>query len=98
MLAAIKPTGGRISRHGVIPITGDQDTPGPMAKTVMDAAILLGVLESPAPDPHDPATAKCTPPPGRDYTRFLKRDGLKGARVGVPRASFTDPIPRPGDK
>ena len=88
MLAAIKPTVGRISRYGVIPITADQDTPGPMAKTVTDAAILLGALESAVPDPNDPATQRCTPPPGRDYTRFLKVDGLKGARIGIPRAYF----------
>src|SRR2546421_8487324 len=56
MLAAIKPTVGRISRYGVIPISADQDTPGPLAKTVADAAILLGVLEATAPDPQDPAT------------------------------------------
>ncbi|MCX6611928.1 MAG: amidase family protein, partial [Acidobacteria bacterium] len=49
MLAAVKPTVGRISRYGVIPITADQDTAGPMARTVTDAAILLGALESPAP-------------------------------------------------
>ena len=47
MLAAVKPTVGRISRYGVIPITADQDTAGPMAKFVADAAILLGVLERP---------------------------------------------------
>ena len=57
MLVGIKPTVGRISRYGVIPITADQDTPGPMARTVADAAILLGVLEGAAPDPHDPATS-----------------------------------------
>src|SRR5262249_14486790 len=68
MLAAIKPTVGRISRHGVIPITADQDTPGPMARSVTDAAILLGVLEGKSPDPGDPATKKCAPPPGNDYT------------------------------
>jgi amidase len=88
MLAAVKPTVGRISRYGVIPITADQDTAGPMARTVTDAAIMLGALESPAPDPNDAATKKCTPPPGRDYTRFLKKDGLKGARIGIPRAFF----------
>src|SRR6185295_18579443 len=81
--------------HGVIPITADQDTAGPMAKTVMDAAILLGVLESPAPDPNDPATTKCTPPPGRDYTPFLKADGLKGMRIGIPRAFFYDAMTPP---
>ncbi len=88
MLAGIKPTVGRLSRYGIIPITADQDTPGPMAKNVTDAAIMLGAMESPSPDPNDPATSTCTPPPGRDYTRFLKRDGLKGARIGIPRASF----------
>lgn len=88
MLAGVKPTLGRISRYGVIPITADQDTAGPMAKTVTDAAILLGVLESPAPDPNDPATTKCKPPSNRDYTQFLKADGLKGMRIGIPRAFF----------
>jgi amidase len=88
MLAGIKPTVGRISRYGVIPITADQDTPGPMAKTVTDAALLLGVLESKTPDPNDSATNRCMPPPNNDYTRFLKRDGLKGARIGIPRAPF----------
>lgn len=88
MLVGIKPTVGRISRYGVIPITADQDTPGPMAKSVTDAAILLGVLESKSPDPNDAATNRCMPPPNRDYTRYLKPTGLKGARIGVPRASF----------
>src|SRR5438034_3991887 len=93
MLAGIKPTVGRISRYGVIPITADQDTAGPMARTVSDAAIMLGVLEGATPDPNDPATRTCTPPPGRDYTTFLKRDGLKGARIGIPRAFFYDELP-----
>jgi amidase len=96
MLAAVKPTVGRISRYGVIPITADQDTAGPMAKTVTDVAIMLGALESPAPDPNDPATKKCTPPPSRDYTVFLKPDGLKGARIGIPRAFYYDKITPPG--
>jgi amidase len=60
---------------------------------VTDAAILLGVLESAAPDPNDPATRTCTPPPGWDYTRFLRADGLKGARIGIPRAFFYDRLP-----
>ena len=98
MLVGIKPTVGRISRYGVIPITADQDTPGPMAKTVTDAAILLGVLESAAPDPNDPATKTCTPPPGRDYTRFLRRGGLRGARIGIPRGFFYDKMTIPGEK
>jgi len=95
MLAAIKPTVGRISRYGIIPITADQDTAGPMAKTVTDAAILLGVLESASPDPNDGATKTCSPPPMRDYTRFLKAGALKGARIGIPRALYYDPVTLP---
>jgi len=97
MLAGIKPTVGRISRYGVIPITADQDTAGPMAKTVSDVAIMFGALEGAAPDPNDPATRLCTPPPGRDYTRFLNRAGLRGARIGIPRAFFYDRLTLPGD-
>jgi len=92
MLAGIKPTVGRVSRYGIIPITADQDTAGPMARSVTDAAVMLGVLESSAPDPNDPATTTCMPPPGHDYTRFLDRNALKGARIGVPRAFFYDAI------
>ena len=62
MLVGIKPTVGRISRYGVIPIVADQDTPGPMARTVADAAIMMGALEGAAPDPHDPATKACPAP------------------------------------
>jgi len=96
MLVGIKPTVGRISRYGVIPITADQDTPGPMARTVRDAAIMLGALEGGAPDPHDAATRLCAPPPGRDYTRFLEDDALRGARIGIPRAFYYDPVTPPG--
>ncbi len=98
MLAAIKPTVGRVSRHGIIPLSADQDTAGPMARTVTDSAILLGALEGSAPDPNDPATKACTPPPNRDYTAFLKRDALKGARIGIPRAYFYDKANVPGSK
>ncbi len=97
MLAGIKPTVGRISRYGVIPITADQDTAGPMARTVTDAAILLGALESAAPDPNDEATRKCSVPPGRDYTPFLRTEGLKGMRIGIPRAYFYDALPSGGE-
>src|SRR4029079_14374412 len=92
MLAGIKQTVGGISRYGVIPITADQDTAGPMAKSVSDVAIMLGVLESASPDPNDPATQKCAPPPGRDYSKFLNRQGLSGARLGIPRAFFYERI------
>jgi len=98
MLAGIKPTVGRVSRYGVIPITADQDTAGPMAKTVTDVAIMLGALEGAAPDPNDPATSTCMPPAGRDYTRFLRAEGIKGARIGVPRAFYYDRITAPGPK
>jgi amidase len=97
MLVGIKPTVGRISRHGIIPITADQDTAGPMARTVTDAAIVLGALEGPEPDRSDPATSACPAPPNRDYTVFLKRDGLKGARIGIPRAFYYDKYTPPGE-
>jgi amidase len=90
MLAGIKPTVGRVSRYGVIPITADQDTPGPMTRTVSDAAIMLGAMEGASADPNDPATTKCPPPAGRDYTKFLNPKGLTGARIGIPRAFFYD--------
>jgi len=90
MLAGIKPTVGRVSRYGVIPITADQDTPGPMARSVTDAAIMLGVLESMSPDAHDPATRTCTPPPGHSYNRYLRAGSLKGARIGIPRVFYYD--------
>ena len=95
MLVGIKPTVGRISRWGIIPITADQDTAGPMARTVNDAAVLLGAMEG--ADPHDPATTRCVPPPGQDYTRFLRLAGLRGKRIGIPRAFYYDPIVLPGN-
>jgi amidase len=96
MLAAIKPTVGRVSRYGIIPITADQDTAGPMAKYVSDVALLLGVLERGNPDPQDPATKACAPPPRGDYTAFLRKDALKGARIGIPRAFFYERVAVPG--
>jgi amidase len=85
-LVGIKPTVGLISRTGIIPIAASQDTAGPMARTVTDAAILVGALTG--RDPDDPATDRGSVP--SDYTEFLIRDGLKGARIGVPRAGFQD--------
>jgi amidase len=67
-----------------------------MAKFVADVAIMLGVLESAKPDPNDPATKACTPPSGNDYSKFLRADGLKGARIGIPRAAFYEPFTIPG--
>jgi len=94
MLAGIKPTVGRISRWGIIPIVADQDTAGPMARTVTDAAFMLGAMEG--ADPHDMATTRCTPPIGRDYGQFLRLTGLRGARIGIPRANYYNPITLPG--
>jgi amidase len=83
-IVGIKPTVGLISRTGVVPIAASQDTLGPMARTVTDAAILLGALT--ARDPDDQATDRGEVP--TDYTEFLLRDGLKDARIGVPREGF----------
>jgi amidase len=96
MLAAIKPTVGRVSRWGVIPITGDQDTAGPMARTVTDAAVMFGALEGAAPDPNDAATLRCERPANGDYTTFLNAEGLQGARIGIPRAGYYEATPVPG--
>jgi len=98
MLVGLRPTIGRISRYGVIPITADHDTAGPMTRTVTDAAIMFGSLESASPDSQDPATSACTPPPGRDYTRSLRADALKGARIGIPRAFYYDEVRLPGEE
>jgi len=83
-VVGIKPTVGLISRDGIIPITADQDTAGPIARTVTDAAILLGVLAG--FDPADAATAPCLTPGNcfSDYTRFLDKKALRGARIAVP--------------
>jgi amidase len=97
MLVGIRPTIGRISRYGVIPITADHDTAGPMTRSVADSAILLGAMEGAAPDPNDAATRTCTPPPNRDYTTFLNAGGLQGARIGVPRAFYIDRLTLPGE-
>jgi amidase len=93
MLVGIKPTVGRISRWGIIPITADQDTAGPLARNVTDAAIMLGAMEG--ADANDPATTRCSPPPGRDYQQFLRLTGLRGKRIGIPRAIYYDAITLP---
>jgi amidase len=69
-----------------------------MARNVTDAAILLGVLEGTAPDPNDPATNRCEPPPNGDYTQFLNAGGLQGARIGIPRAFYYDSVAVPGSQ
>jgi amidase len=86
-IVGIKPTLGLLSRAGIIPIAHSQDTAGPMARTMTDAAILLGVLAG--PDPRDAATLSARSR-GQitDYTRYLDANGLRGARIGVPRKKF----------
>ncbi len=85
-IVGFKPTVGLISRSGIIPISHSQDTAGPMARTVTDAAILLGAMAG--EDARDPATAASAGKSHRDYTRFLDPDGLRGARIGVVRKTF----------
>jgi amidase len=81
-IVGIKPTLGLVSRSGIIPISHNQDTAGPMARTVADAAILLTAMAG--SDPHDPATADADKH-ATDYTRFLDPNGLRGKRIGVVR-------------
>jgi len=85
-LVGIKPTVGLVSRSGIIPISHSQDTAGPMARTVTDAAILLGALTG--EDGRDAATAASKGHALTDYTKFLDRNGLAGARIGVPRPYY----------
>ncbi|HXF14975.1 MAG TPA: amidase [Terriglobales bacterium] len=85
-IVGIKPTLGLISRAGIIPIAHSQDTSGPMARTVRDAAILLGALAG--TDSRDPATADANAKMQKDYTQYLDPNGLKGARIGVARKYF----------
>lgn len=80
-VVGIKPTVGLWSRTGIIPISKTQDTAGPMARTVRDAAILLGALAG--EDPNDSYTAGSRGKTVSDYTKFLDADGLKGKRLGV---------------
>ena len=85
-IVGIKPTLGLISRSGIIPIAHSQDTAGPMARSVRDAAILLGALAG--TDPRDSATATSAGKAEADYTKFLDPHGLRGARIGVARKYF----------
>jgi len=85
-IVGIKPTVGLVSRAGIVPIAHSQDTAGPMARTVTDAAILLGALTG--VDAGDPATGSSQAKALADYTRFLDPQGLRGSRIGVVRKSF----------
>jgi amidase len=85
-IVGIKPTLGLVSRAGIIPIAHSQDTAGPMARTVRDAAILLGLIAG--VDPRDVATSASSGRGQADYTRFLDANALRGARIGVLRKRF----------
>jgi len=85
-IVGIKPTVGLISRSGIIPIAHSQDTAGPMARSVTDAALLLGAIAG--TDSRDPATAESDSRAARDYTRFLQDTALRGTRLGVARSFF----------
>ena len=80
-IVGMKPTIGLVSRSGIIPISATQDTAGPMARNVTDAAILLGVLAG--KDANDPVTKNAV---AQDYTQFLKKDALKGKRIGIEKS------------
>lgn len=84
-VVAIKPTVGLVSRAGVVPISHTQDTVGPHARTVADAAAVLTAVAQRTADPRDPATSANRNLIPRDYTTFLNPDGLRGARIGVCR-------------
>ena len=83
-LVGLKPTVGLVSRSGIIPISHTQDTAGPMARTVTDAAILLGALVG--VDPADAITLESRGKNATDYTQFLKADSLSGKRIGVEKS------------
>lgn len=85
-VVGIKPTVGLLSRSGIIPISATQDTAGPMARTVKDAALLLGALTG--QDPRDPVTAESQGHAQKDYTKFLDPGGLKGKKIGIERSFF----------
>src|SRR5437867_9147912 len=84
-VVGIKPTVGLVSRAGVVPISHTQDTVGPHARTVADAAAVLGAIAQRTADPRDPATSGNRSQIPQDYTQFLSADGLRGARIGVAR-------------
>ena len=86
-LVGIKPTVGLLSRSGIIPISATQDTAGPMARTVKDAALLLTALAG--VDPEDAVTRESQPVAGINYTASLDTGGLKGKKIGIEKAALT---------
>jgi amidase len=92
-VVGIKPTVGLTSRGGVVPISHSQDTVGPHGRRVADAATVLNAIVSRTADPRDPATSANRDKIPADYTAFLSANGLRGARIGIPRAGIFDFVP-----
>jgi len=90
-IVGLKPTVGLVSRRGIVPLAHSQDTAGPLARNVHDAAVLFGLMTG--PDAADPASAAVGEKFESDYVRFLDPDGLRGARLGVARRFFADNAP-----
>jgi amidase len=90
-IVGLKPTVGLVSRSGIVPIAHSQDTAGPLARTVRDAALLFGAMSG--PDPADAASVAVGEHFVRDYVQFLDVDGLRGARLGIARRFFADNAP-----
>lgn len=90
-LVGVKPTVGLVSRSGIIPISHSQDTAGPMAGTVRDAAVMLSAMTG--VDQNDAATASSAGKAQPDYTKFLDANGLRGARLGIARKFFDKNAP-----
>ena len=93
-IVGLKPTVGLVSRSGIVPISHSQDTAGPLARNVRDAAVLLGVMAG--PDAADPASVAAGQRFESDYGRFLDPDGLRGARLGIARRFFAESAPLNG--
>lgn len=89
-IIGIKPTVGLISRSGILPLSNTQDTAGPMARTVRDAVLLLNAMLG--KDSSDAAMGTSTGRLHQDYTAFLDPDGLKGARIGIPRDYYFEEL------
>ena len=92
-IVGLKPTVGLVSRSGIVPIAHSQDTAGPMARSVRDAALVLSVMAG--PDAADPASAAAERFES-DYARFVDPDGLRGARLGIARRFFSESAPLNG--
>ena len=90
-VVGVKPTAGLVSRTGIVPLSPVQDTAGPMAKSVADAAAMLSVLA--AADPDDPAASALPAHAATDYTQFLDPAALDGARIGVWRGASAGRTP-----